>query len=188
MLDTYNQLDISYAQLKKVLSSLGFAQRVTSAFTAFRDVDHDAMIMLPLMANHDLVGEAHLIAVNNTIVGKGIISEEDLLSRFQEAVTDDSSYYGSSKAVEAKATGATVKTGAKAKIAAGSALSQTKSSAKTMPKGNTTFAGKALVTGRTSVISKIEASGTKAASGRASDNKPIPGTGVPIGGQTKRKK
>ena len=83
MLNRYNQLDISYDQLKTVLNSFGFEQRTTPSFTAFRETEHDALIILPLMDNYDLVSEPHLIVINNTIVGKRITSEEDLFRRFQ---------------------------------------------------------------------------------------------------------
>ena len=89
MLDNHTPPHISYAQLREVLNSFGFEQRVTSTYTAFREGAHDAIIMLPLMANSDIVSDAHLITIVNTIVGKGVASEESLASRLQEATWRD---------------------------------------------------------------------------------------------------
>jgi len=49
-------IKITYGQLKQTLTSLGFEQKETEAFTAYREADHDALIILPRMFPETFVG------------------------------------------------------------------------------------------------------------------------------------
>lgn len=69
---------LTYGQLNSVLVSLGFERRETSDFTAYREANHDAMILLPVMEPNATVIDPHLVAVSNTITGKGIAKTEEL--------------------------------------------------------------------------------------------------------------
>ncbi len=70
---------VTYSRLEKVLTTLGFVRKETDGFTAYREAEHDALIVLPRMSAGSDVGEPHLVTVRNTVTGKGIAS----LGRFQ---------------------------------------------------------------------------------------------------------
>jgi hypothetical protein len=72
---------ITFFRLGKALTSLGFDCTQTDRFTAFRDTDHDALIILPVMEPSQEVDESHLVAVHNTVTGKGVATAEQLHSR-----------------------------------------------------------------------------------------------------------
>jgi hypothetical protein len=61
-------------QLDKMLTALGYVRQDTEGATVFRDDAHDALIVLPVLAPDAVISQAHLIAVRNNVVGKGIAS------------------------------------------------------------------------------------------------------------------
>ena len=69
---------ITYRRLNKVLATLGFVRKETKDFTAYREVQHDALIVLPNMSAESDVGDPHLVTVRNTVTGKGIASSNKL--------------------------------------------------------------------------------------------------------------
>lgn len=70
---------VTYSRLSKVLMKLGFVRKETKDFTAYRETEHDALIVLPNMSADSAVGDPHLVTVRNTIMGKGVAS----LAQFQ---------------------------------------------------------------------------------------------------------
>jgi hypothetical protein len=59
---------------------LGFLRKQTNDFIVFREAEHHALILLPMRDDRSLVGDPHLVAVKNTVVGKGIATMERLSS------------------------------------------------------------------------------------------------------------
>lgn len=67
-------LHVTMEQLDKMLTALGYVRQDVEGATVFRDDAHDALIVLPVLAADAVVSQAHLIAVRNNVVGKGIAS------------------------------------------------------------------------------------------------------------------
>jgi len=84
----------TYAQLNKVLVSLGFERQNTEAFTAYRDAAHGAIIVLPVMTPDTIVSDPHLISVTNTIVGRGVTTTGELNTLFMKSLPAKISSYG----------------------------------------------------------------------------------------------
>lgn len=70
---------VTYRRLSKVLTKLGFVRKETKDFTAYRETEHGALIVLPNMSADSAVGDPHLVTVRNTVTGKGVAS----LDQFQ---------------------------------------------------------------------------------------------------------
>lgn len=70
---------VTYSRLSKVLTKLGFVRKETKDFTAYRETEHGALIVLPNMNADSTVGDPHLVTVRNTVMGKGVAS----LDQFQ---------------------------------------------------------------------------------------------------------
>ena len=62
----------TYPQLSDALTHLGFLQRVTPQFTAFRNAQFDALIILPQDALGGQVRPLHMAAARATVIGKGV--------------------------------------------------------------------------------------------------------------------
>lgn len=75
-----NQIRITYHTLHRVLSTLGFVRRKTPGFIAYREANHNALILLPLMSDDTVVSDPHLMAVSNTIIGKRVATQQRLQS------------------------------------------------------------------------------------------------------------
>lgn len=69
---------ITYAQLNQALAALGFVCKETKDFTAYREAEHGAFIVLPHRNADSDVGDPHLVSVRNTVTGKGIASADEL--------------------------------------------------------------------------------------------------------------
>lgn len=74
-----NATQVTYSRLSKVLTKLGFVRKETKDFTAYRETEHGALIVLPNMGANSTVGDPHLVTVRNTVMGKGVAS----LDQFQ---------------------------------------------------------------------------------------------------------
>lgn len=81
---------ITFAQLERVLTSFGFLRQETEHLIAFREGTHDALIILPVIRAEQLVDDAHLVAVRNSVTGTGIASEAQFRSRLLAASSDAS--------------------------------------------------------------------------------------------------
>jgi hypothetical protein len=79
---------VTLGQLEEALKSLGFKAAKTEQFTAFRDIERDALIILPVMEPDEVVDEPHLVAVRNTVVGKGVALPEQFRARLFHATTN----------------------------------------------------------------------------------------------------
>ena len=73
-------ITITFSQLKEALLSLGFEHEETEEFTAYREADHDALILLRRMPPEAIVGDPYLVAVRNTVTGRGVATGEKLYS------------------------------------------------------------------------------------------------------------
>ena len=69
---------VTYGQLGKALSRLGFEKVERDAFVAFRNDEYDAVIALPKGTSATVVSPVHLLTMERTVVGKGIASSENL--------------------------------------------------------------------------------------------------------------
>ena len=69
---------VTYGQLHRALTALGFVRKRTQDFIAYREAGHDALIVLPVMRTDAVVGDPHLVAVRNTVTGKGVGTAEQL--------------------------------------------------------------------------------------------------------------
>lgn len=69
---------VTYKHLNQALITLGFVCRETKDFTAYREAEHGAFIVLPRRSADSAVGDPHLVSVRNTVTGKGIVSVDEL--------------------------------------------------------------------------------------------------------------
>jgi hypothetical protein len=69
---------VTYKQLNQALVTLGFICKETKDFTAYREAEHGAFIVLPHRNTDSEVGDPHLVSVRNTVTGKGIASVDEL--------------------------------------------------------------------------------------------------------------
>jgi hypothetical protein len=69
---------VTYKQLNQALVTLGFICKETKDFTAYREAEHGAFIVLPHRNTDSEVGDPHLVSVRNTVTGKGIASNDEL--------------------------------------------------------------------------------------------------------------
>jgi hypothetical protein len=89
MNNEFNDLGVTYSQLRDILFSLGFVRVPTTLYVAYSKPECDALIVLPLMANYDIISVAHLIVIKNTLVGKGIIGEDDVFIYFKHSIAPE---------------------------------------------------------------------------------------------------
>jgi len=94
MLSKYRISSFTYAQLHKVLVSLGFERQKAEAFTAYRDTTHGAIIVLPVMSSDTIVSDPHLISVTNTIVGRGVTTTDEFNTLLMKSLPAKVSNYG----------------------------------------------------------------------------------------------
>lgn len=76
----YSKDKITYGQLRQALVALGFVRKQTSELIAYREMEHNALILLPVKDDRALVGDPHMVSVATTISGKGIATIERLAS------------------------------------------------------------------------------------------------------------
>ena len=69
---------LTYRQLDQALTALGFVRRQTDEYTVYQGEAWDALIVLPVMDARTVVGEPHLIAIRNTLLGKGVASQAEV--------------------------------------------------------------------------------------------------------------
>jgi len=81
MTKTQTPQAITFQQLGEALSHLGFKKHDTPEFTMFRNVERDAVIILPIEQPSSALRSMHLAAARATVTGKGVASpaEFDLL-------------------------------------------------------------------------------------------------------------
>ena len=68
---------LTYRQLDQALTALGFVRRQTDEYTVYEGEAWDALIVLPVMNPRTVVGEPHLVAVRNTLIGRGVASQAE---------------------------------------------------------------------------------------------------------------
>ena len=69
---------VTYGQLSHGLSELGFKRRRIDGLVAFHEPIHDALIVIPYKPSRTFVGDPHLVAIKNTVVGRGVATAEQL--------------------------------------------------------------------------------------------------------------
>ena len=67
-------------RLKYSLTALGFLRKQTNELIVYREMEHNAIILLPIRDDRSSVGDPHLVGVTNTITGKGIATTMELSS------------------------------------------------------------------------------------------------------------
>lgn len=67
---------VTYRQLSRALIALGFVRKDTATLIVFRELQHEAMIILPFMDDTAFVGDPHLVGISNTVMYKGIATKE----------------------------------------------------------------------------------------------------------------
>jgi hypothetical protein len=74
MTETQTPQAITFQQLSEALALLGFKKHDTPEFTMFRNVEFNAVIILPVEEASSSLRPTHLAAARATVVGKGVTS------------------------------------------------------------------------------------------------------------------
>jgi hypothetical protein len=77
--------EITYGQLTRALARLGFVRSQADTYSAYAESEHEALIVLPKVADDEPVSDRHYIAVTATLAGKGISTRDEFLAVLRKA-------------------------------------------------------------------------------------------------------
>jgi hypothetical protein len=67
---------MTFRRVSNLLRTLGFEKQVGEGFILFRHAPQDAVIVLPVYEPTAVVRPAHRLGIEKTVVGKGVVTEE----------------------------------------------------------------------------------------------------------------
>lgn len=77
----------TYGELGKFLASLGFEETKRSGHVVFRNTDFDSLIALPRHREDKFVESRHLAMVRGNLIGKGVLSKDELETELNYRLT-----------------------------------------------------------------------------------------------------
>jgi|GEM_PF-6748858 len=80
----YKDLDITYGELAKALIRLNFKNNSTEKVFAYVNQKYDAIVLLPMKKETEMVDKAQFASISFVLTGKGLINEQDELAKWVE--------------------------------------------------------------------------------------------------------